>query len=103
MPSLDEEQTLVWLAVVHFICPTVSSIPHYGLVSTFHHLSQFTLKMECFHYISVENHMWKYCQDGFCCLPYVEPKHQKDEHNQAGETDFQYLIWIFLVCQLSHT
>ena len=102
-PSLDEDQTLVWLTVVHFICPTISSIPHYCLVSTFHRLSQFILKMECFHYISVENHMWKYGQDGFSCLPYVQPKHQKDEYNQADKNDFQYLIWIFSVCRLSHT
>ena len=26
---------------------------------------------------------------------YVEPKHQSDEHNQAGANDFQSLIWIF--------
>ena len=31
----------------------------------------------------------------------VEPKHQSDQHNQAGANDFQHLIWIFLVCPLS--
>ena len=102
-PSLDGDQTLVWLTAVHFICPTSSSVPPYCPVSSFHRLPQFILKMKRFHYISVDNHMQKYGHEGFCCLPYVEPKHQKDEHNQAGENDFQYLIWIFLVCQLSHT
>ena len=28
-------------------------------------------------------------------------KHQSDEHNQGGANDFQHLIWIFWVCQLS--
>ena len=37
----------------------------------------------------------------FFCLTYVEPKHQSDSHNQAGANDFQRLIWIFWVCQLS--
>ena len=37
----------------------------------------------------------------FFCLTYVEPKHQSDEHNQAGANDFQCLIWIFWVCRLS--
>ena len=31
----------------------------YCKVSTFHHLSQFIFKMQHFHYVSVENHMWK--------------------------------------------
>ena len=39
--------------------------------------------------------MWKYGQEGFFCLTYVEPKHQRDSHNQAGAHDFQFLIWIF--------
>ena len=30
-----------------------------------------------------------------------EPKHRSDEHNQASANDFQCLIWIFWVCQLS--
>ena len=38
--------------------------------------------------------MWKYHHEGFFCLTYVEPKHQSDEHNQAGANDFQRLIWI---------
>jgi len=36
--------------------------------------------------------MWKYGRGFFT---YMEPKHQGDEHNQAGVTDFQCLIWIF--------
>ena len=44
----------------------------------FHRLSQFVLKTECFHYVSVENRMWKYGQEGFFRLTYVEPKHQSD-------------------------
>ena len=31
----------------------------------------------------------------FFHLTYVRPKHQSDEHNQAGAQDFQCLIWIF--------
>ena len=31
----------------------------------------------------------------FFRLPYMEPKDQSNEHNQAGEKDFQCLIWIF--------
>ena len=33
--------------------------------------------------------MQKYGQEGFFLLTYVEPKHQSDEHNQAGANDFQ--------------
>ena len=101
LPSLDEDQTLVWLLVVHFTCPMISSIPHYCTVSTFHRPSQFVLKTECFHYVSVENCMWKYGQEGFFRLTYVETKHQSNEHNQGGANDFQCLIWIFRVCWLS--
>ena len=39
--------------------------------------------------------MQKYGQEVFFCLPYVEAKHQSDEHNQDGANDFQRLIWIF--------
>ena len=39
----------------------------------------------------------------FLCLTYVEPRHQSDEHNQAGANDFQCLSWIFWVCRLSPT
>ena len=39
--------------------------------------------------------MWKYGQEGFFHLTYVEPKHQSDEHNQAGANDFQRLTWTF--------
>ena len=31
----------------------------------------------------------------FFRLTYMEPKHQSNEHNQAGANDFQHLIWIF--------
>ena len=48
--SLDEDWPLVWLVVVHFPCPPISSVPHYCTVSTFHRLSQFVLKTERFHY-----------------------------------------------------
>ena len=50
--------------------------------------------MDRFLYISVENRPRKYSQEGFFHLTYVEPKHQNDEHNQAGANDFQRLIWI---------
>ena len=55
----------MWLVVVHFSCPMISSVPHYCTVFTFHWLSQFVLKTERFRYVSVENHMWKYGQEGF--------------------------------------
>ena len=42
--------------------------------------------------------MWKYSQKDFSHLTYIEPKHENDEHNQAGANDFQCLIWIFGVC-----
>ena len=42
---------MVWLAVVHFTCPTISSIPHYCTLSIFHHPLQFILKMKCFCYV----------------------------------------------------
>ena len=62
-PSLHEDWPLVWLVVVHFACPTISSIPHYCTVSTSRCLSQFVLKTEHFHYISVKNRVWKYGED----------------------------------------
>ena len=62
-PSLHEYQPLVWLVVVHFACPTISSIPRYCTISTSRCPSQFVLKTEHFLYISVGNHMWKYGQD----------------------------------------
>lgn len=64
-PSLDEHWPLVWLVVVHFSCPMISSIPHSCTVSTFHHSSQFVLKLERFCYISGRELQWKYCQEGF--------------------------------------
>ena len=67
-PSLDEDRPLAWLAVVHFACPMISSVPHYWTVSISHCLSQFVLKTEHFHYVSVENHKWKYDQEGFSGL-----------------------------------
>ena len=78
LPFLDEDWPLVWLVVIHFAWPTISSIPHYCTVSTFHHPSPFVLKTEHFCYVSVENPMWKYGQEDFSCLTYVEPKHQSD-------------------------
>ena len=50
-PSLDEDRPLVWLVVVHFACPMISSVSHCCTVSTFHHPSQFVLKTEHCHYI----------------------------------------------------
>ena len=93
----------MWLVVVHFACPVISSIPHCCAVSTFHHPSQSVLKMEHFPYVSVENHMWKCGQEGFFHLTYGERKHQSNSHNQNGANDFQSLIWIFSVCWLSPT
>ena len=58
----------MWLVVVHFACSTMSTIPHYCTVSTFHCPSQFDLKTECFCYVSAENCMQKYGQEGFFSL-----------------------------------
>ena len=63
----------MWLVVVHFACPTISSVPHYCTVSTFHLSSQFVFKMERFHYVSVENRMRQYCQEGFFRLTMWNP------------------------------
>ena len=52
--SLDEDWTLLWLAVVHFTYSKTSST-HYCTVFTLHRLTQFVLKAECFHYISVDD------------------------------------------------
>ena len=38
-PFLDKVKSLVWLAVVHFTCPTIPSLPHSCRVFTFHHPS----------------------------------------------------------------
>ena len=76
----------------------VSSIPHYHIVSTFNCL-QFVLKTECLCFF-VENWMQKYSQEGFFPT-YVQPKHQSDEHTKNGASDFQHLIWLFWVCQIS--
>ena len=64
-PSLDEDRPLVWLVVVHFACPMISSSPHCCTASSFHRPSQFVLKTELFYYISEQNHLWKYGQDFF--------------------------------------
>ena len=45
-PSLDEDWPLVSLAVVHFDCRMISSIPHYCTVYIFHCPSQFVFKTE---------------------------------------------------------
>ena len=81
--------------VVHFTCPTIFSVSHCCTVSTFHRPSQFVLKTERFRYVSVENRMWKYGQEVFFHLTYVEPKHQSDSHDQAGANDFQHLSGYF--------
>lgn len=46
--SLDEDQSLMWLVVGLFACPTISSIPHYWSVTTFHHPSEFVFKNGAF-------------------------------------------------------
>ena len=66
---MDEDRPLVRLVVVHFTCPTISSVPHYCTVSTFHRLSQFVLRMQRFRYVLVGNHMQKYNQEGFFKIP----------------------------------
>ena len=53
-PSLDDEPPPL---VVHFTYPKISPIPHYYIVSTSHHSSNFVLKTECLLYISVEKLM----------------------------------------------
>ena len=50
-PPLDGEWPLVWLMVVRFACPVISSISHYCKVSTIHWLLQFILKTEHFCYV----------------------------------------------------
>ena len=35
LPSLNEDHPLMWLVVVHFAWPTISSVQHYCAVSTF--------------------------------------------------------------------
>ena len=34
-PSLDEDWPLVWLLLVHFACPMISSVPHYCIAYIF--------------------------------------------------------------------
>ena len=50
--------------MVHFTCPTISS--------AFHCSSHFVLKIDHFHYVSVENHRWKYGQEGFMWNPNIK-------------------------------
>ena len=89
--------------VVHFACPTISS--HSTLLYSIHFSSPVTI---CFKNrtlllpLSRESHA-EIQSRRFFRLIYVEPKHQSDEHNQAGASDFQHLIWIFWVCRLSPT
>ena len=95
-------KTGLWCGWWWFISLTPRSlrfhiVVQYPLFITHHNI----LKMKRFHYVSVENRMQKYGQEGFFCLTYMEPKHQCDEHNQAGANDFQCLIWIFRLCRLS--
>ena len=88
----------MWLMVLYLTFPMISSISHYSSMSTFHHLSQFVLKVECLHYVSVENRMQKYGQGGFFHLCGIQTSKWliKD-----GVNEFQCLIWIFWVCRLS--
>ena len=50
-PSLNEAWPLVWLVVVHFTCPMISSVPHCCTLSTVLHPLQLVFKKEHFHYI----------------------------------------------------
>ena len=51
-PSLHEYRPLVWLVVVNFACPTISSIPRYCTISTSrypsHQESPFIIYLQCF-------------------------------------------------------
>ena len=47
--------------------------------------------------------MWKYDQEGFLHLTYVEPNNKAISYIQAGANVFLRLIWIFCVCRLSPT
>ena len=47
-PSLDEDQPLVWLAVVPLAYPTISSIPYYCTVFIFLSLIKFCFMNETF-------------------------------------------------------
>ena len=68
-PLLDEDQRSLWFSWWWFISLAPWSLPfqNYCTVSTFHCPSQLALKIELFHFFSVENHMWKYSQ-GFYSL-----------------------------------
>ena len=87
----------MWLVVVHFACSTMSSIPHYCTVSTFHCPSQFDLKTECFCYVSAENRMQKYSQEGFFSLKWNPNK----VINIIKLMQMIFSAWIFWVCWLS--
>ena len=64
------------------ICGGSFHLPHNLFCSTLLyniHFSSpvtFALKQDIFHYVSLENHIWKYAQEGFFRLTYAEPKHQ---------------------------
>ena len=71
-PSLDEDRPLVCLVVVHFACPTISSIPYYCTAPTFHCPSQFVLKT-----------MFTFIRFGFLKFIYFI---------------YFWLHWVFLLC-----
>ena len=74
--------------------------------NTFHHLSQFVLKMEYFRYVQVDNHMQKYGQErffGFFCSTSVESKYQSNLITKVVQMIF--LAWsgyFEYVTHLSH-
>ena len=49
-------RTSLWLLVVHFTCPIISSIPHYCKVFSFHCPSQFVSKTNFSLHLSRESH-----------------------------------------------
>ena len=102
-PSLDEDWPLVWLVVGHLTCPTISSVPHYWTVCTFHCPSEFVLKVEHLR-LSRELHaeMWsRRFFFFFFCLTWKPNIKTVNEHHQAGANDFEHLVCTFQVCRLS--
>ena len=77
-PSLEEDQPVVWLVVVHFTCPTIFYAPtllyriHLSLPITICFKNKMFLLC-----LSRESHaeIWSKV---FFCLTYVESKHQSD-------------------------
>ena len=53
-----------------------------------------------FCYVYVENHMQKYCQEGFF-ITYVELEHRSGEQDQAGASDFWHLIRLSMLAVLN--